>query len=52
MPDDLTEDAIREAAVALLDDPSYRDAAHNVANEIAAMPSAGEVAEQLSALLR
>jgi MGT family glycosyltransferase len=50
MPDDLTEDAIREAAVALLEEPSYRDAARSVANEIAAMPSAAEVAEQLSAV--
>jgi UDP:flavonoid glycosyltransferase YjiC (YdhE family) len=49
MPDDLTADAIREAAVALLEDPSYRDAARSLAAEIEAMPSAAEVAEQLSA---
>jgi UDP:flavonoid glycosyltransferase YjiC (YdhE family) len=48
IPDDLTEDAIREAAVALLDDPSYGAAARGVAAEIASMPSAAEVAEQLS----
>jgi UDP:flavonoid glycosyltransferase YjiC (YdhE family) len=48
MPDDLTEETIREAAIALLEDPSYRNAARAVASEIAAMPSAAEVAEQLS----
>jgi len=49
MPDDLSEVAVREAAHALFDDPSYLDAARAVAAEIAAMPSAAEVAEQLSA---
>jgi MGT family glycosyltransferase len=49
MPDDLTENAIREAAVALLDDPSYRAAARGVAAEIDSMPSAAEVADSLSA---
>lgn len=49
MPDDLSEDTVREAARALLDDRSYRDAARKVAAEIAAMPSAAEVAGRLSA---
>jgi UDP:flavonoid glycosyltransferase YjiC (YdhE family) len=49
MPDDLSETAVRDAAHALLDDPSYRDAARAVAAEIAAMPSATDVAERLSA---
>lgn len=49
MPDELTESAVREAAHALLEDPSYRHAAHEVAAEIAAMPSAADVAERLSA---
>jgi UDP:flavonoid glycosyltransferase YjiC (YdhE family) len=49
MPDELSEIAVRDAARALLDDPSYRDAARQLAAEIAAMPSAVEVAERLSA---
>jgi UDP:flavonoid glycosyltransferase YjiC (YdhE family) len=48
MPDDLTEGAVRDAAHALLDDPSYRAAAQAVAAEIAAMPSAAEVAQQIT----
>jgi UDP:flavonoid glycosyltransferase YjiC (YdhE family) len=48
MPDELSESAIREAAHALLEDASYRSAARVVAAEIAAMPSAAEVAERLS----
>jgi len=38
MPDELSESAVREAAVALLEDSSYRQAARDVAAEIAAMP--------------
>lgn len=49
MPDELTESAVRDAAHALLADPSYRDAARVIAAEIAAMPSAADVAERLSA---
>jgi UDP:flavonoid glycosyltransferase YjiC (YdhE family) len=49
MPDELSGDAVRDAARALLEDPSYRDAARAIAAEIAAMPSAAEVAEQLAA---
>jgi UDP:flavonoid glycosyltransferase YjiC (YdhE family) len=49
MPEDLTESAVREAAHSLLDDPSYRNAAHEIAAEIAAMPSAADVADRLSA---
>jgi hypothetical protein len=49
MPAELSEVAIREAAHVLLADASYRDAARTIAAEIAAMPSAAEVAEQLSA---
>jgi UDP:flavonoid glycosyltransferase YjiC (YdhE family) len=48
MPDELSESAVRDAARALLDDPSYREAARHVAAEIAAMPSAAEVADRLS----
>jgi UDP:flavonoid glycosyltransferase YjiC (YdhE family) len=49
MPDELSESAVREAAHALLEVPTYREAAQIIAAEIAAMPSAAEVAEQLSA---
>jgi UDP:flavonoid glycosyltransferase YjiC (YdhE family) len=49
MPDELTESAVREAAHSLLEDPSYRHAARTIAAEIAAMPSAADVAERLSA---
>jgi UDP:flavonoid glycosyltransferase YjiC (YdhE family) len=49
MPDDLSEAAIGEAASDLLEAASYRAAAQAVAAEIAAMPSAAEVAEQLAA---
>jgi hypothetical protein len=48
MPDDLSERAVRDAALALLSEPKYRDAAHAIAAEIAAMPSAAEVAETLA----
>ncbi|MCW2963692.1 MAG: jadS [Actinomycetia bacterium] len=47
MPDELSESTIREAARALLDDPSYSDAAHHIAAEIAAMPDAAHVAQQI-----
>jgi MGT family glycosyltransferase len=49
MPDELSEAAIGEAAPGLLEADSYRDAAQAIAAEIAAMPSAAEVAEQLAA---
>jgi UDP:flavonoid glycosyltransferase YjiC (YdhE family) len=47
MPDELSEPAVRDAAGALLEDASYRDAAQGIAAEIAAMPSAAEVAQQI-----
>jgi UDP:flavonoid glycosyltransferase YjiC (YdhE family) len=49
LPDELTEDAVREAVVALLSKEEYTSAARVVADEIAAMPSPAEVAERLSA---
>ncbi len=51
MPDQLTEAAIREAVVALLEDPGYRQRARSVAEEIAAMPSAADTAETIAASL-
>jgi UDP:flavonoid glycosyltransferase YjiC (YdhE family) len=47
LPDELSEPAVRDAAGALLDDASYRDAAQDIAAEIAAMPSAAEVVQQI-----
>jgi UDP:flavonoid glycosyltransferase YjiC (YdhE family) len=47
MPDELSESAIRQAARALLDDPSYSGAARHLAAEIAAMPDAAHVAQQI-----
>jgi UDP:flavonoid glycosyltransferase YjiC (YdhE family) len=47
MPDELSESAVREATRALLEDPSYRNAARDIAAEIAAMPDAAEVAQQI-----
>ena len=49
MPDELSGSAVREAADALLEDPAYRNAACDVASEIAGMPSAADVADRLSA---
>jgi UDP:flavonoid glycosyltransferase YjiC (YdhE family) len=50
MPDAVDEQSVRSAVVELLTDVSFRAAAESVAAEIAAMPSAAEVAERLSAL--
>ena len=41
-------DGIRDAVQWLLDDPAFRHAAKRVSEEIAAMPSAAEVAETLA----
>ncbi|HEV7640681.1 MAG TPA: glycosyltransferase [Gaiellaceae bacterium] len=47
MPDELSERAVHDAAHALLDDPSYRNAAHRIAAEIAAMPDTADVAQRI-----
>jgi UDP:flavonoid glycosyltransferase YjiC (YdhE family) len=47
MPDELSESAVSDAANTLLDEPSYRDAARMIAAEIAAMPNAAQVAQQI-----
>lgn len=47
MPDELTAGAVQAALVAVLEKPSYRERAHNLAAEIAAMPSPDEVVLQL-----
>lgn len=51
LPDAMTEEAVRDAARAVLEDPRYRDAAEAIAAEIAAMPSPEEVAGRLEAEL-
>ncbi len=48
MPAQLTADAVRAELVILLEDPSYSERAREIASEIAAMPSAADVASQLS----
>lgn len=49
MPGELTEEAVHEAVVALLEDPSYGAAARGVAAEIATMPTPAEVVPRLLA---
>ena len=49
-PDDATGEAIASAVMRLLDEASYRAAAHEVAAEIAAMPSPADVVSVLSEL--
>jgi UDP:flavonoid glycosyltransferase YjiC (YdhE family) len=49
--DELTTAAVREAVMALLDDPSYRRAASNISDEITAMPSAADALAALESLL-
>jgi UDP:flavonoid glycosyltransferase YjiC (YdhE family) len=48
MPNDLSEATVRDAAEALLAAASYREAARAIAAEIAAMPSAADVADALA----
>ena len=47
MPGELTADAVRAEMVILLDDLSHSERAREIASEIAAMPSAAEVASLL-----
>ena len=47
LPDELTADAARAAAVSLLDEESFRESARRVAAEIAAMPSPEELVPAL-----
>jgi UDP:flavonoid glycosyltransferase YjiC (YdhE family) len=48
MPDELSESTVRDAARALLEDQSYREAARTIAAEIASMPDAAVVAQQIT----
>lgn len=46
-PDELTADAIADAAARLVKDAAVRDAAHGLAAEVAAMPSPADVVREL-----
>ncbi len=48
LPDELTADAVRRKVAPLLHESGYRETTRGLAAEIAAMPSADEVAEQLA----
>ncbi len=52
LPDELTEDAVRAAVVALLDEVSYGVVARGLAVEIAAMPAPADVVPRLLAAMR
>jgi hypothetical protein len=47
MPGELTADAVRAEMTVLLDNPSYSERAREIASEIAAMPSAADIASLL-----
>ena len=46
-PDQLTPDAVRDAVRSVLTDPSYRDSAHKLADELISLPDPEEVAREL-----
>jgi UDP:flavonoid glycosyltransferase YjiC (YdhE family) len=50
LPDDVTPDRLRAAVSSVLDDPAYADAATAMKAEIAAMPSAADVLDDLVGL--
>jgi UDP:flavonoid glycosyltransferase YjiC (YdhE family) len=50
LPDDVTPDRLRAAVSSVLDDPTYADAASAMKSEIAAMPSAADVLDDLVGL--
>ncbi len=50
LPDDLTSDRLRAAVSSVLDDPAYTRAATALKSEIAAMPSAADVLDDLVGL--
>lgn len=52
LPDQLSPDAIRHAVRRLLDEPSFREAAHRISDEIAAMPGPGDAAAAVDRLAR
>jgi UDP:flavonoid glycosyltransferase YjiC (YdhE family) len=50
LPDDITPERLRAAVSSVLDDPTYADAATAMKSEIAAMPSAADVLDDLVGL--
>jgi UDP:flavonoid glycosyltransferase YjiC (YdhE family) len=50
LPDDVTPERLRAAVSSILDDPTYADAATAMKAEIAAMPSAADVLDDLVGL--
>ena len=50
LPDDVTPERLRAAVSSVLDDPTYADAATAMKSEIAAMPSAADVLDDLVGL--
>jgi calicheamicin 3'-O-methyl-rhamnosyltransferase len=52
LPDEVTPDSLRAAVTAVLDDPGYGRAATAIKDEIAGMPSAAEVLDDLVGLVR
>jgi UDP:flavonoid glycosyltransferase YjiC (YdhE family) len=49
MPGEVTAEAVREGVLALLEEPSYRERAADLATEIAAMPAPEELVDVLVA---
>ena len=47
LPDDITPESLRTAVTAVLDDPAYATAATAIESEIAAMPPAADVLDDL-----
>ncbi len=52
LPDDVTPEKLRAAVTSVLDDPAYARAATAIKSEIAAMPSAADVLDDLARLVR
>ena len=52
LPDEVTPESLRAAVTAVLDDPGYARAATAMRDEIAAMPSAAEVLDDLVGLVQ
>jgi MGT family glycosyltransferase len=52
LPDELTPERLRAAVTSILDDPAYRDVATAMQAQIAAMPAAVDVLDDLVALAR
>jgi UDP:flavonoid glycosyltransferase YjiC (YdhE family) len=46
-PQEFTSNAVRDGVRQVLEQPSYRDTGHRLANELAALPEPSEVAQTL-----